>query len=467
MADSSLLFDLLRRLEKSEIRQLKKYIRSPFVTHRSDVERLFNCFARCLYEGKPFPDKETLFSDTFPAEAFDDQKMRNTMSDLHKLLEQYLKWVAVQEDLIGSHLSLAAIYRQRNLPKHFQRTISKVKMLQEKQTLRNQDFYQNFLRYQFETTQFQTNNQRTGKFNLQEVGDTIDILYLSQKLRHACAQLSHRAVFQTDYKFGLMKEWIESLENSDYLNIPAIALYYYCYKFLTEEYSPSHFRKFRIELSQNQSHFPKEELKDLYRAAINFCIRKLNEGSLEFSREGWELFQEGLKDGFFVENDRLSRFTFDNVVGFGLHLKEFEAVEVFINKYESKLESAYRKSTVYFNLGRLEYNRKNYDLALQYLQSVETKDLVVQLISKTLVLKIYYEAEEFNLLESHLDSFRLFIQRREVSDYHRTNFKNIIHFTRKLIALQPYNQMEKEKLEKFIRSEKVLTEKIWLLEKLK
>ncbi len=127
------------------------------------------------------------------------------------------------------------------------------------------------------------------------------------------------------------------------------------------------------------------------------------------------------------------------MVGFGLHLKEYEAVENFITTYQSKLELAYRDSTVFFNLGRLEYNRQNFDQSLQYLQNVETKDLVVQLISKTLVLKIYYESEEFNLLESHLDSFRLFIQRREVSDYHRTNFKNIISYTRKLIALQPYN----------------------------
>lgn len=466
MSTTPLLYELIIKLEKTEIRQLKKFLKAPFVTHRTDLGEMFNYLAKCLYAGKPLPNKEVLFLETFGKEPFEDQKLRSAMSDLHLLLEQYLKWTAVQKDATSSQLALAGLYRQRNLSKHFQRTIRKVKSLQEEQPLRNPDYYQNLLNYQVEMVQFQTANQRTGKLNLQEIDDTMDILYLSQKLRHVCTQLSHRAVYQTEYQFGLLKDWIDKLEDSEYLKIPAIALYYYCYRFLTEAYSQVYFRKFRAQLSQHYTQFPKEELKDLYRAAINFCIRKLNEGSTEFTREGWELFQDGLQTDIFVENERLSRFTFDNIVGFGLRLKDFSAVEDFIKVYQEKLDSDYRKSTVYFNLARLEYDRNNFDKALHYLLTSDSKDLVNQLISKTLMLKIYFESDEFNLLEAHLDSFRSFIRRREVSDFHHKNFQNIIHFTRKLIALPPYNRAEKNKLEAAIRAEEILTERAWFLEKL-
>lgn len=462
-----LLYILIKKLKNEEIRQLKKYIRSPFVTHREDLALMFYALADCLYVKKALPAKEVLFEKTFGETAiYDDQKLRSSMSDLHLLIEEYLKWQAMQSDEIGSYLALAALYRQRNLTKHFQRTIKKVEKKQENQSLRNPDFYQNYLQFQIENAQFQAANQRAGKLNLQEIGDTMDIHYLSQKLRHVCTQLSHRAVFQADYEFGLLQGWINMIEESDYLEVPAVALYYYCYRFLTEAYSQIYFRKFREELLEHQQHFPKEELKDLYRAAINFCIRKLNEGSLEFTREGWELFQEGLKTGIFLENNRLSRFTFDNVVGFGLRLKEYSAVENFIKNYEKKLADAYRKSTVYFNLARLEYNRKNFDAALNYLHTSDPKDLVNQLISKTLLLKIYYESEEFDLLESHLDSFRLFIRRREVSDYHRKNFQNIIAYTRKITGLAPYDKTERLKLKNAILEEAILTERDWLLKKL-
>lgn len=463
-----LLYKLLKKLKSAEIRQLKKYVRSPFVTHRDDLALMFSELTDCLYQQKALPNKDILFAKTFgEQEIFDDQKLRSTMSDLHLLIEEYLKWQATSADEIGSYLALAALYRQRNLTKHFQRTIKKVKKKQENQPLRNPDFYHNFLQFQIENAQFQAANQRAGKLNLQEIGDTMDIHYLSQKLRHVCTQLSHRAVFQADYQFGLLQGWIDMIEESDYLKAPAVALYYYCYRFLTEAYSQIYFRKFREELLQHQQHFPKEELKDLYRAAINFCIRKLNEGSLEFTREGWELFQEGLKTGIFLENNRLSRFTFDNVVGFGLRLKEYQSVERFIKRYEQNLTDDYRKSTVYFNLARLEYDRKNFDVALNYLHTSDPKDLVNQLISKTLLLKIYYESEEFDLLDSHLDSFRLFIRRREVSDYHRKNFQNVILYTRKITGLAPYDKAKKLKLEQSILTEEILTERDWLLEKLR
>lgn len=466
MASVPLLYQLLAKLTKTEVRELKKWVRSPFITHRTDIADLFNLLAAYRYQEKELPEKELLYQLVFKEAPYDDQRLRSIMSDLHLIIEKYLLGQSVLADEVYSHLALASFYRQRNLPRHYQRTIKKAATKQEEETYRNADFFQNQLKFQLETSEFQSTHQRTGHFNFQEIGDTMDVLYLAQKLRHVCSQLSHRAVYQTDYQFGLLKEWIDVLEDGPYLEVPAIALYYYCYRFLTEEYSQLYFRKFREQLSIHHAQFPQDELKGLYRAATNFCIRKLNEGSLEFTREGWELYQEGLQKGLFVENNQLSRFTFDNIVGFGLRLEEFTPVAQFIDQYKTYLAEDYRESTVYFNLARLEYGRKDFDQALTYLQLANPKDLVNQLIAKTIQLKIYYEAEEFNLLESHLDSFRLFIRRREVSDYHRKNFHNVIVYTRKLISVNPYSSEDRQKLKEMVAQEKILSERAWLLSKL-
>ncbi len=463
----NLLINLFKSLKKEEIRQMKKYVRSPVVTHREDIGRMFNCLANSSYKGVTMPNKAELYSESYPNEVYDDQKLRSTMSDLHKIIEEFLVWRIVKEDDAERNLLLLRCFRQRNQQRHFHKTQQRILKHQAKQSLRNPDYYDDQLRYQAELAKFQAANQRAGNLHLQEMGDTMDILYLSRKLRHACTQLSHRAVYKTDYDFGLLKEWIVSLKDSIYMEVPAVALYYYCYLFLTEEYSQQYFRKFRESLSLHNQHFPKDELKNLYRAAINFCIRKLNEGNSEFTLEGWELFQEGLKSDIFTENGELSRFTFDNIVGFGLRLKKHEAVENFIDSYQSQLSESYQENTVKFNFARLEYDRKNFDKALYYLQTFQAMDLVNQLITRTLLLKIYYESDEFDLLESHLDSFRLFIRRREVSDYHRTNFQNIIGFVRKQLALPLGDRKEREKLRKMIEEETILTEREWLLRNLR
>ena len=460
---SILLPDLLVGLKKEEIRQLKKYVRSPFVTHRTDLSDLFNVFADCLYKEKPLPIKRELYTLIYPTESFNDQKLRSAMSDLHKVVERYLATSIIQVDDTERSLLLLRWYRQRNREKHFRKTAERIQKLQANQPLRNPDYFDDQLRFQSETAMFQTANRRAGDLNLQEIGDTMDILYLSRKLRHACTQLSHRAVFKTDYDFGLLNAWVHSLENSPTLKIPAVSLYYYCYLFLTEKDNQKYFKEFRKLLSKHQENFPKDELKNLYRAAINYCIRQLNEGSSEFTIEGWNLFQEGLQSEIFMDNGRLSRFTFDNVVAVGLRLKKYPEVEQFIEKYEAKLAENYRTDTVKFNYARLEFDRKNYDQALFHLNTFQPADLVNQLITRTLLLKIYYESGAFDLLDSHLNNFRLFIRRREVSDYHRLNFSNIIMYVKKELSLPPGNRQERNKLRTAIKNEPVLTERDWLL----
>ena len=175
------------------------------------------------------------------------------------------------------------------------------------------------------------------------------------------------------------------------------------------------------------------------------------------------MFQEGLQSEIFMDNGRLSRFTFDNVVAVGLRLKKYPEVEQFIEKYEAKLAENYRTDTVKFNYARLEFDRKNYDQALFHLNTFQPADLVNQLITRTLLLKIYYESGAFDLLDSHLNNFRLFIRRREVSDYHRLNFSNIIMYVKKELSLPPGNRQERNKLRTAIKNEPVLTERDWLL----
>ena len=154
------------------------------------------------------------------------------------------------------------------------------------------------------------------------------------------------------------------------------------------------------------------------------------------------------------------------MIALAIKLKEFDWVENFIENSSDLLEKKYRKSTISFNLARLEYARKGYGAAMLHLQNAEYKDLVNNLIAKSLLLKIYFELEEYDLLFSHLDSFQIFIRRREVSDFHRKNFMSLIRFVKKIVALPEMDKAARAALKNDIESEAVLTEREWLLSKL-
>ena len=457
------LYELLMTFDKTELRRFGKFVRSPFFTHRSEMERMFAFLAKCRYRNESLPDKAQLFKKAFPGKVYDDLLLRATMSDLRELMEEFLVWQRLRSDEMRRRLALAAEYRERNLAKHFHQGIQKVRRQLEEEKERNAEYLRKALEYQLDTAHFQTLTTRTSQLPLQDISDGLDVLYLAEKLRHACTQLSHQAVFKTHYRYGLLPHVLEQVENAGFLHVPAIALYYYCYRFLTERYSLDYFQKFRTELLQNGRFFPDVELKNLYLLAINFCIRKMNEGGEPFIREGWELYREGLERGFLLENRRLSPFTFNNIVAFGIKLEAFAEVEEFIREYQIYLESTQRERFVSFNLARLEYTRRNFSAALRLLQTADFKDLVNNLIAKTLLLKIYFELGEFDLLESHLETFRTFIRRREVSDYHRRNYLNILNMVKKLIAIAPNDKPAKSALRAEIEHTEVLSEREWLL----
>ena len=188
---------------------------------------------------------------------------------------------------------------------------------------------------------------------------------------------------------------------------------------------------------------------------------------MEFAREGWAMYQQGLEQEVLLEDGWMSRFTFYNIAATGIRLGEFEAVERFIREYEGRLKEEYRVASVQFIQARLAFARGELSQAATILQSVDFKDMVNNLIAKNLLIKAYYGLQEYDLLEAQLESLRTFILRKDFSDYHRSNYLNIIRFVQRLISLAPYDAEGRQKLEADIQKAEVLTERKWLLEQVR
>ncbi|MEM8908800.1 MAG: hypothetical protein AAGD05_13215, partial [Bacteroidota bacterium] len=413
------------------------------------------------------PSKVQVAKTLFPDAVFSDVKIRLLMSDLFKLLEQYLSHQSRIVDETSDKIQLASIYRKRKLPQHFQRTIKQVRQLQSKSRHRDSRYYNRLYQIQLEEYEFNSSINRTKELNLQTLSNTIDLSYLSEKLRLICLSLSHQSVYKANYAFGLINDLLAQIEQTHYLDIPAIAAYYYGIFLLNGTAQKKHFVQFKQLIFEQGHCFPKAEIRDLYLLAINHCIKKFNDGELHYVQEGLDLFKQGLEKDLLVENGVISRFSYNNIVAFGLRKKEYDWVEQFINQYKINLERKFRERTYSIAMARLQYERKAYTLALQYLQKAEYRDLLNNLIAKTLQLKIYFELGEFNLLESHLQTLKIFISRKKAMGYHQRNYLNLVRYTQKLLQVKPYDKTAKAKLRKAIQEEDILSEKKWLLQQLK
>ncbi len=469
---SSRLLELLRTLTPAELTAFGKYLRSPFFNHRDDVVRLFDYF----FEKKEARtagvfDKKTVFDSIFPGEKFDQKQLSYAMSFLYQAAQNFL----VYNELMGGgeaafQIHLARAMRRRGLSRPFETALKKAEDALANQPHRNTDFHYLSHLLHLEKYESGVSERRTASRSFQEMAGETDLYFIATKLRQGCTALMHKAVSETSYRLDLLGEVLTQVERQELQSVPAIGIFYYAYRALTEEDSKPWFGCLREEMRQHFQQFPKAEMRDIYTLAVNYCIRQINTqreaGGHEFYlRQVFEIYREGLENEVFTDGGVLSRFTYNNIANAGLGLKAFDWVEDFLKKYRDSLESRHRESAYLFNLASLHFRRSDYGRVLELLTQTEFDDLLHQLDARRMLLRSYFELGELTALDSLLDSFQAFLRRRRDVGYLRQNYLNLIRFTKKLLQTPAGDRAAREKLRSEIMEAKALAEREWLLGK--
>jgi hypothetical protein len=97
------------------------------------------------------------------------------------------------------------------------------------------------------------------------------------------------------------------------------------------------------------------------------------------------------------------------------------------------------------------------------LQHANYRDILLNLSAKTLLIKTYYELDEFDALTSALDAMRNYIRRKRVIGYHRTNYLNFTRYMEKLVSLNLSDRTSVERFITALNAEAVLSEKAFFL----
>lgn len=463
MNDSKLI-STFKTLNDEELRLLYKFIHSPLFNQHKQVIQLFNLI-RVKLRNKTFKlDKLAAFNQIFPNEPFDDKKIRNLMSYLFQVLENFLAYLNMHRLKSSELIELAKSYRTRQLWKQFDATAKQSTLALEQAPIKDVSFhYQN---YQLEQEKYYASidKKRTTETNLQAVTDSLDISYFANRLRQTCSMLSHRNVYKAEYDFGIINEILKEVNRKQLYKIPAIGIYYYVYLALTETDNKQHFKQLQKELIANSHLFTKEEMRDIYLLGVNIGIRFINKNIYDLLSETLEIYKNGVEKGYLLTNGQISRFTFKNAVSIGLRLERHEWVKQFIEQYKDLLDPKYKEETYCYNLAKLKYSTRNYDDALQLLKkNALSDDVYVNLDTKILLAKIYYELEDFDAIESLISNFQAFIRRKQVISYQRSNYQNFINALRKLVNLNQFDKTARNALIADLKALNPLPEKYWFL----
>ena len=162
----------------------------------------------------------------------------------------------------------------------------------------------------------------------------------------------------------------------------------------------------------------------------------------------------------------LPPWDYKNITRVGLRVGEYDWAENFITKYNKYLPKANRKNALTYNLALLQFYRKRYKQVIELLRNVSYKDIFDALQGRWLLLKTYYELDEFDALDALMDSFKIFLRRnKNISKDYQQMYINSIKFLQKIMRMPYDSKANRQKLREQIESNKRLIERRWILEK--
>lgn len=414
-------------------------------------------------------DRNEVWKKMYGSTPYNDVRFRKNCSDLLKLLEHFLALETLQDSEENLAMATLDYVVQHRIEPLYQSTLRQARNMLESQQYRTVDSY--YKSYVVERQYYKMMNfdvKLDVRANLEEISKNLDVFYWIEKLKLYSSVLSQRRTGTHQYQLDFVSEIVQYLGQYPVETAPELAVYYYAFQTLYEPDEVSHYYKLRHLLDQYGSSMPQAEAIELFDSALHYCTGKLNKGSREFLEEYFNLFELAVYKTVFVVQGELAPWRLNNAVGVALRLGKLEWAEQFIEMHKQFLPTDTRNNTYTFNLARVYRYQKKFQKVLALLRNLEYEDIGYNLISKAMLTITYYELEEYDALESLLESFRAFLNRhKNIPQQTRKIYANLIKYTRRIMRLAPSDKKEIEALELEIQRERMHTvNHEWLLEKL-
>jgi hypothetical protein len=414
-------------------------------------------------------DRQALWKKLFKQAPLNDTLFRKHCSDLYKLIEEFLSIEQLRSDNKKKQLLTYTAVVQRRLEPLYQSSVNALRQqFSERTYLTSSDYLSGYELERQYTQMMHFDAKPTIRSNAQELSENLDLFYWIEKLKLSYLVLSQNKTQKFDYDIHLFDDLDKIVEKLPLDKHPALAIYYYIYLTRKEAENVDHYFKLKGLIELYVDLLPNDEALSIFDSASNYCVGRLNIEDEPFWKENLDLFKVALGKGIYTKGGHMAELRYNNAIANALRLKEFDWVENFVEEYKVYLAPATRENTYNFAMTRIFFHQKKYDVILDRFAQVEFGDLNYSLIGKSILSTAYYEENLLDLLDTHLDSFKVFLNRhKDIPTDRKLGFSNFIKYMKQLMKLQPRDKAAKAKLHaEILENRKNVRNYEWLLEKL-
>ncbi|MEL6864534.1 MAG: hypothetical protein AAFP19_08950 [Bacteroidota bacterium] len=459
----NVLVQLIKTFQRKEMTRFWEFAQSPYHNKHQDVKALV-AYLNQIYPNfsEETCNRQTIFQRLFPNKKHDQAKLALLFTYTRRLVEQFLILERSGEESIANQLLLLRDLRQRKQYKYYERAMRQINEQQNEARYRDGDYFrQQFLAASEANSFYGQLSQHKMDDSLQRKQNHLDHYYLSEKLRDACEMLVRSRILKVEHSTGLLDMVLRQVEAQaeEYLSVPAISIYYQLYQLILTK-DQQRYEDLVGILDHSAQWFPKGELQNIYHYLQNYCIEQINKGSRGALEAAFELYKKQLTLGLLTDDDNyLSEWHYKNIVTIGLRLEEQEWIRWFLEDYRQQLRPESAENAYCFNLATYHYSKGQYDEVLELLLRLEHSDIRYQLDSKAMLLRTYYDLDEYEAFLSLVDAFQQFIHRNKlISDFQRRGYAHLLKFARRAFRIK--NNIDLVKRSKSRAALQQLTERV-------
>jgi len=420
------LVQFLKTLPAKELKELKKYIESPYHNNnrRDKVLQLFDClyphrsndFTHSkLQEAKVF---KTLFPQKNYNSKKDKQQLSNVKNQLMNLIKDFLLEKKLQEDTATKNRLWLNVLFERKLLEQLQSEIGSIKSQYEKKKNKQaEDFQHLHLLQEFDFAFNIVTKGRAVNSNFQAVADSFDEYFIVQKLKYFCVMLNEQLLTAVSYEFRFAEELLQYLERSPYTEIPLVKLYRLLMLFLKEG-KEGYIVGLKEGLQLNREVISKGELRQIYTCLINYYNTQLTSGKAGYSQAIFEVYRLMVEQEIIYTNGFITPpVHFINIIRAAIYANQLEWAKAFFVANQDKMMASQASLKVYAK-AVLQFHEQEFQSTIDTLQAYKhEQDFWRYKEHKVLLIKAYYELDEDEQLLKLLTAFKQYLLRHKDSTF--------------------------------------------------
>jgi hypothetical protein len=451
------LIKLLKTFNPKEIKKFSEFITSPYFNKNMNVIKLFELLR------KAYPDfekltKENIFAKIFPEKKYKDNNLRVLIHQLYKYIMDFLAIDRFLKDTSGYKEELLVELLERGLYEESKKEINKAILRLDEYEVKDAEYYIEKFDFEYKKLYyFQKKYQDKyekyfTKSNIETPFENLANYFLIKVLTFLSFILNTKILYNVEIDTSFFEKLIACYDIESFSGAPLIQIYYNIVMALKNK-DEKYFYNIKDLLLKHEKQISITRQNDIYINLENFCRRKIRAGEIKFKRELFDILKMDLEKEIYKVEPYMPQNFFKNILQNAAELKEFKWADEFIESYKIELRPDYKEAVYCYCKAFIEAEKNNYEKALEYLAKLQTDELYLKIDLKLLQARLYYELNEYDVLNSANDSTRHFLKDNKfIAENRRTQYSTFI----RLLSSLNNAHLKKDELKIHELKEKIL-----------